>query len=421
MRAFEGDRLAAAALAVLLATVLAACSPPSEPIETPVVTSQAPLVSSPPATTAASTTPTPAPPISPPSTSHVDFTTQNGSMRLRIPADWTVDDDSGIMRAFNGVPYWRNDITFSSPDGVRLTYFDDHYEIDPGFTGPPESNIVERRALGAGLAAAVWWEQNSDGTLMPSVAVTHASGAPGLLFIPEQAPSIQSLMLDVDEAALSLPDRAALDAFFDSDQVRGALDVLETFALPGQPGVLPSGAAVDWEGRMMKPFITQNGSASFLIPASWSVDDRSTDEGGPGASSWHNNVWLIDDSGYPALVYSDWRGEPDPRQYTDWAIREQEPTMTLWQAATWSYESEAPGIDYQVAVGLVDVIEADDSPTGFVCQGDVCRALIGGTSGGQLSEQEVEEWFSSEQIRASLDVVRSFRAHHDDVTRMPEE
>ncbi|GEK81335.1 hypothetical protein [Agrococcus baldri] len=116
----------------------------------------------------------PAPPAA--SDEAQQFTTQNGTMRIALPAGWSVDDESRAEPGDDGQLRWQNLVTFTAPDGTALFYYDG----TGSDTGIPlhDWGVTERAEGRQGLEAVGWWQQTDHGISADVMLTDPAAGDP---------------------------------------------------------------------------------------------------------------------------------------------------------------------------------------------------------------------------------------------------
>jgi hypothetical protein len=103
------------------------------------------------------------------------FETQNGTMRVALPAGWSVRDTSGEVTNHDGRTQWDNSVRFTSPDGTAVSYYDG-YGSDVGAIDT--WGEVERIEMADGLAAVTWWEQREGGVVARIALTSQPEGSP---------------------------------------------------------------------------------------------------------------------------------------------------------------------------------------------------------------------------------------------------
>ncbi|WP_405219104.1 hypothetical protein [Agrococcus sp. Ld7] len=251
-------RAAAPTVVLILAIgTLAGCAPSGAP---PGATTAPPTATATPMPTATVTsspaqtptmTPSPAPSTAPPGTpassepSGNVFQTQNGTMRLPVPAGWIVDDQSRLSADHSGQPWWENAIDFTSPDGTLLTYYDG-FGSNVGLTRT-DFGVVEERPMDVadGVAARSWWAHDSGRYFVHAAVATAASA--GTEPVPEFVlPGVERnhtftmLLLGDDQPFVG--SQAEAEQLLGSAAVVAALDVMAELELTAvDPTTMPPG------------------------------------------------------------------------------------------------------------------------------------------------------------------------------------
>ncbi|GAA3608250.1 hypothetical protein [Agrococcus terreus] len=217
-------------------------------------------VESAPATTASaapSGTPTAAPASTPTATptatpEEQSFETQNGTMRIRIPAGWTVEDRSGLVVNHDGRQQWDNAVRFTAPTGEVLGYYDG-YMSDTGVAST-EHGVVDERPIADGVVATAWWERYEDGPYRAFVSLQPGQGAPAAsaLVGAGDANRGHSLILRSDVIGYDAPSyasQAEAEAALSTPEVQRALDIMSTLELTGvDQYAMPEGVEVEGDG-----------------------------------------------------------------------------------------------------------------------------------------------------------------------------
>lgn len=417
------SRLLAASAIVAIAAMLGACAQPEPQATTapdrPQPTPSASATPTPSATAAAAGAPGSATPPEA-AVELVDLETRNGSMRMRIPADWSVDDASHVATFAEGQG-WANELSIAVPDGGVLFYTDGLWG-DAGVAGV-EVEIVEQIPVGHGLAATAWWEGYEDGNYGVGVGIVETGGEPFHVFRLGDHRRVYSLNYYDDAVSGTFDSSAAAEDYLASDTIGLVLDVLATVEFSDEQDALPEGVGVEHEGTTYLPYTTRNGSATFLVPQDWDIrDDSSASTNMAGQQVWNNAVTVADPDGGAMLGYFDmeftnWIEE------LDWTLGEVRPTTEnpQWQAVSWAFGDAVPHRGGHVGVSLTDRNGAE-RPADRVCTERMCRdfgslPLSPSWFGGELSS--TDDFFGSASEEQMLTVVASLQTHHDDPTRMP--
>ncbi len=245
-------RVVGAAVAIAVGMTLAGCGPAAPDAPSATTSRPTPTGTSATPTPTASASPTPTASAAPSPTgtprpteaTGQTFETQNGTMRVQLPAGWTVDDGSRLTEDFEGDPWWENSVGFTSPSGTELAYYDG-FGDSAGFFRT-DFGVVEERALDLdGVAAMSWWVHDS-GRWFVHAAVARPPRE-GLEPIPlfglpdiDRTHTFTMLLLDDDQAAVG--SRAEAEQLLGSAAVVEALDVMATLELTGvDPSTLPPG------------------------------------------------------------------------------------------------------------------------------------------------------------------------------------
>lgn len=426
MRASPSRLLTTTAI-VALAAMLGACaqsapattSAPEHPRPTPSASASAAPSSTPTTAPAASGAPGVAtPPAS--AVELVDFETRNGSMRIQVPASWSVADTSEAVVDYEGRWRWDNQVTFTAEDGSRLWYWDGA----PDNVGAvSEQRVVERVEMGSGLAAAAWWDRFDDSTYHTTVAVVSGEPPHSDAFMVDGAPRLHFLTYGPGEEERRFASREAAEEYLRSDAVALALDVMATVQITATEEVMPDDAGVEHEGTTYLPYTTKNGTATFLVPQDWWMrDDSSVGMNQQRQQVWDNTVTLYSPDNVPMLHYSDmWFGYP-PAEDWEWTLGEVRPTQSEgWQAVSWTLGDSVPNHAGQVGVTLSDRA-GEVRPVGSVCSENLCRSFASLPLDPQWFDPQLESteaFFGSVHEEQMLTIVASLETHHDDATRMP--
>lgn len=192
--------------------------------------STGPSVAATPEPTAAATqsaTPTPTPTQEP---EVVTFETQNGTMRISIPADWSVEDTSELRVNHDGREQWANVVAFLPPSGGVLHYYDGH-EGDAGAVS--EVGTVATRETVDGFVATAYWRAMSDGRFEAHTALMPGGQEPS----PESyvgfdsVGRLHSLVFQQGQDRPIFRSQAEAEEYLASDDVARILDVMATVDL----------------------------------------------------------------------------------------------------------------------------------------------------------------------------------------------
>lgn len=422
------SRLLTATAIVALASVLGACGH-ADPSST-----AAPEMPEPSTTSSAAPTPTPthaaapapaatgAPGTATPPAAAVElvaFETQNGSMRIQVPASWEVSDTSEVVADWEGQWRWNNEVTFTTGDGTTLWYWDG--AADNVGAAPLERHVVEQVAMGSGLAATAWWDRTEE-AYHATVAVVAGEAPYTDSFMLDSSPRLHFLTYGPSQEERRFTSREAAEAYLQSDAVALALDVMATLEITATSEVLPDDAGVPHEGTTYFPYTTRNGTASFLVPAQWTVQDLSTvGINRAGEHVWENSVALLLPNGIMALRYGD-SDFTNIIEEWEWSRGEVRQTQTDGlQAVSWTLGDSVPIFAGDVGVSLTDRGGAV-RPADTVCSGNLCRSFSSLPLSVRWFEEPLgstDEFFGSVAEEQMLTVVASLETHHDDATRMP--
>ncbi|MGM1030667.1 MAG: hypothetical protein ACQEWM_12485 [Actinomycetota bacterium] len=422
------SRLLTTAAIVAVATMLGACAQPEpqettapdRPQSTPAVsaTPSASAPSSAPAATAVAGAPGTATPQA--SVELVDLETQNGSMRMRIPAGWVVDDSSRV-RTISERQGWSNEISIAVPDGGVLTYVDGLWG-DAG-AAPLEIQVVEQIPIGHGLAAAAWWEHFGEGSHSVGVGIIETASEPYRAFHLDDHPRLYSLNYYDEAFHDGFDSQAAAEDYLASDLIGLVLDAMATVEFSDDQEALPTAVGVQHEGTTYLPYTTRNGSATFFVPQDWWIrDDSGPSTNMAGQEVWNNAVTIADVGGGAMLGYHDMEFT-NYVEDLEWTLGEVRPTTEnpQWQAVSWALGDAVPHQGGHVGVSLTDR-NGTERPADRVCTERMCRdfsslPLSPSYFGGEL--ESTEDFFGSDSEERMLTVVASLQTHHDDPTRMP--
>lgn len=249
----------AAAAMFAAATLLVGCGPtaPTAPtatdaVPTPTATSPTPTPTPTPSASATpSPTPTPTVTATPPEpapseTTGQVFETQNGTMRLRLPEGWTVNDLSRISTDHrNGQVWWENSIAFTSPGGTEVGYYDG-YGGNVGWIQTDFAIVQEIPTdIASDVAAMSWWVHASDRYFVYAGMATHSGQ--GTEPIPEFVmPGVErnhhfTVRLG-EESSPYVASQAEAEALLRSAEVVQALELIATVELTGvDPSSMPPG------------------------------------------------------------------------------------------------------------------------------------------------------------------------------------
>ncbi|SDH39054.1 hypothetical protein [Agrococcus jejuensis] len=163
----------------------------------------------------------------------VDFTTQNGTSSLTLPADWVVQDTSGPAIDYEGRDIWSNALLIVDADGVeRIRYYDGM--ADATGTGTAEVRIVDAIPTPDRLTAVAWWVSagTSDGSTpfwMANVALVDDPGMPlSIVTMSGRSANVDGVLTGIPECAVVDSEETAT-ACLESDMVAETLEVLATF------------------------------------------------------------------------------------------------------------------------------------------------------------------------------------------------
>ncbi|MGY3127307.1 hypothetical protein ACVWW9_000806 [Agrococcus sp. UYP33] len=433
MRPIQSRLLAATAVVVVATFTLGACAqaeeasapllPETAPSETasPAPT-PSPTGESEPATTGTATPPQSAQPaaVEAAPAEMVDFETQNGTLQLQVPSNWTVEDTSTIAMQGSGRQGWNNEVVFSPPTGGSLQYSDGYW----GDTGPAtiETRIVERIAIDRGLFAAAWWDRHEGGRYSVSVSIVGDVSEPFHMFHVGEGKRLHGMGFFHPDAQDGFDSRDAAEAYIGGPEVALALDVMASAAFTGEDDALPAGVGVEHDGTTYLPYTTQNGTASFLVPQHWSIGDHSRPgTNRAGQDVWDNSVALYLPNGNMVLHYGDmWI--TNLIEEWEWTLGEVRPTQTDgWQAVSWTLGDSVPNHAGYVGVSLSDQGGAV-RPADNVCSENLCRSFSGVPLDVRWLDdglESTEDFFGSAIEEQMLTAVASLETHHDDATRMP--
>ncbi|MCH1881887.1 hypothetical protein [Agrococcus sp. ARC_14] len=257
-------RRAGATLAILTtAALLAACAqaaPQAPAAPTPTAAEQTPSAEQTP-TPSATAEPTAAPPaddesvtVTPPASDPADagesdevvtpepptmliedepwvFETQNGTMRIDVPAEWTVTDSSAEVVNHDGRVQWDNGLRLESPEGLALHYYDG-YGSDVGVVS--EWSIVDRIEVAEGIEVIAWWDQwDAEVGAVLALASTTEDGRP---YPHAQLDGVnrnhQAWLIDSELGPhMRFDSTAEAEAFLRGDRAQEAMQVLSTIEL----------------------------------------------------------------------------------------------------------------------------------------------------------------------------------------------
>ena len=420
------SRALATTAIITLAAMLGACaeaqpgstSAPDRPRSTPTASATPTWAPTPTISAGATGAPGTATPPEGDAVELVPFETQNGTMRMRIPAAWTVEDHSRIAVDVEGRQRWDNTVSISDADGGGIRFSDGQW--DNVGAAPSEVSVVTQIPVGHGLAATAWW-QRYDESFGAYVALTDPDD-PGFAFTLEGGSRILSLEFQHPDAFEPFPTAAAAEEYLRGDAVELALDLLATVELTGDDDALPAGVGVEHEGTTYLPYTTQNGTASFLVPQHWRIEDasrRGTNR--DGQEVWDNSVALYLPNGNMVLHYGDmWI--TNLIEAWEWTLGEVRPTQTDgWQAVSWTLGDSVPNHAGYVGVSLSDQGGAV-RPADTVCSASLCRSFSGIPLDVRWLDDGLEttdDFFGSAIEEQLLTAVASLETHHDDATRMP--
>ncbi|MFJ6113694.1 hypothetical protein ACIQC8_06240 [Agrococcus sediminis] len=357
-----------------------------------------------------------------PAADGTEVATRNGTMRIRVPDGWQVDDRSGLEVGAEGRQVWANRLILRGAGGERLVYADGPGVEAAGETTDARTGVVARRGVAGGLVAVAFWEQPPDGMFVPCVALLRADAEPSsagtvAFHGVERA---HALTFWIEEEAPRFATQAQVEAYLAQPAVAGALDVMATVRLDlVDPFALPADVGVVAGGTTLLPFQTANGTSSMLVPMEWRIDEAGERIAGAGGGElWRNRVTLTLPDSTPVLVYADEAllppGAPPGPQ---WRIGEVRPTADNWEAASWAVERD--GERPFVGVGLTDA-GGGQWPHGTVCRPTLCRAFGSAPlTGDDVGAEHAVAWFDSDLEELMLLTVASLDALHDDPARMP--
>ncbi|MGM1030666.1 MAG: hypothetical protein ACQEWM_12480 [Actinomycetota bacterium] len=419
-------RLLTASVIVVIASMLGACGQ-ADPSTTaapdlPVPTSSESATPAPTPTTAPSAeTGTPGTASRPAAAIElVGFETQNGSMRIQVPTSWEVHDASEAVAHWEGQWRWDNEVTFSVGDGSTLWYWDGA----PDNVGPAplEQHVVEQIAMDQGLAATAWWDRYDDETYDATVAVVSGGPSYSNSFMLDTSPRLHFLTYGPAQEQRRFTSREAAEAYLESDAVALALDVMATLKVIATSEVLPEDAGVEHEGTTYFRYTTRNGTASFLVPEQWTVQDTSAvGTNRAGEEVWENAIMLLLPNRNPVLHYNDMEFTNFIEEW-EWSLGEVRQTQTDGlQAVSWTLGDSVPNFAGNVGVSLTDR-GGTVRPADRVCSDSLCRSFTSLPLDVRWFEEPLsstEEFFGSVAEEQLLMVVASLETHHDDPTRMP--
>ncbi len=422
------SRLLATTAVVALAAMLGACAQPQpEATTAPDRPQSTPSASATPTTEPIATKPTATERAgtgvaTPPATVElVDFETQNGTMRMRIPADWTVENNSAIAVQGDGHQGWNNELWFAAPDGGGIGYSDGHW--DSVGAAAIETVVTEQIPVGSGLSAAAWWQRYEGDSYGVGVAIVPSLEEPSHVFRLGDGSRLRSLAFHHPGVEQAFASREAAEAYLSSPSVALALDVMATVEFAGDEDALPEGVGVEHEGTTYLPYTTRNGTASFLVPREWTVNDTSRlGTNRAGQEVWENSVTLEWLHVGPMLHYGDSEFTNIIEEW-EWTRGEVRPTATDgWQAVSWALGDSVPNRGGRVGVSLTDR-GGTVRPADTVCSERMCRSFASlPTPPHWYREAGVdgpEDFFGSAMEERLLTVVASLETHHEDPTRMP--
>lgn len=193
------------------------------------------------------------------------------------------------------------------------------------------------------------------------------------------------------------------------------------------PAAEPSASAPDTEPTM-EAFTTQNGTATFEVPATWTIDDRSEvavnfdDE-----PQWMNDVWLIDEQGRAILHYGDGPFSDAGAATLDWEALDERPLGTtpaggeIAAVAWWVGDVDQPET---MNVGVAEMA-AGEPPWGIFRE-------VEGRAGTFVAEVELldmcaevstleaaEACLTSREVRGLMTVLESLQVHDVPWDAMP--
>ncbi|SDR99534.1 hypothetical protein [Agrococcus carbonis] len=160
------------------------------------------------------------------------FETQNGTMRVTLPAGWSARDRSGEVTNHDGRTQWDNHVRFTGPDGTQVRYYDG-YASDVGALDA--WGEVERIEMADGLAAVAWWEQREGGVVARVALTSQTEGSPPFPWAQldgvNRNHSAMLLTSDEPGGERLFGSVAAAERFLESAPARAALEVIAAIEL----------------------------------------------------------------------------------------------------------------------------------------------------------------------------------------------
>ena len=349
------------------------------------------------------------------------FTTQNGTMRLLLPAGWEVEDASGAMLNHDGLEQWSNSLTFVSPSGVALFYYDGH----GGDVGAVLEDwaVVEDLPLQDGLGVVGWWQQTELGIAADVMLTARPhdgwTSAPTGMFQHEGIPRIHAMRMagGADDGATPRFETVEqAEAWLAGPEAQEAIAVMSTvellpvpqYAMPetstADPQPTESGEGAD---ASVLPeadddtivtthdapwtFTSNDGLLRLDLPGGWTVAE--TVRPGEGADDCFlgcTSVTMVSPTG-TRLEFSDRSGDDAALQHLQFEEVERRTTPS-GHAAIASWNETELGFDAAVRVESRD---------------DAARSLTLWLAGVPelASASEAREFLAGAQAQEALDVM----------------
>lgn len=161
------------------------------------------------------------------------FETQNGTMRMTVPADWTLTDLSASAINHDSQQQWNNLLRLTSPGGVQLQYYDGYgSDVGPWFD---DFEVVETQETASGQLAIAYWGQAGE-TISADVilgGLTDDGRPADFVRLPDIIRNhTMGIAAGADWGGIQqFGTRAAAEEFLASDAAQQALDVIASVEL----------------------------------------------------------------------------------------------------------------------------------------------------------------------------------------------
>lgn len=249
-----------------------------------------------------------------------EFTTQDGSATITLPADWSVVDVSGESD-WHGTSVWHNDVELWDPEGVHRMHFTQTVPDLDAWVEVEDVVILDERPVAEGLSAVSWYGTHPHG-IVGYIGLADMRGeVPGhypftsadrITMFSTNLHELPGCDVTFDDRGATFASAAEAESCLTSERAEESLAVVASLQLheeippyEPEPGPAPEPAPEPSPGAPVDAFTTANGTASFDFEGDWSVVDSSGSYyGNDGELVWINTV-EFERAGGGTISYSD--------------------------------------------------------------------------------------------------------------------